>query len=262
MEAIKLEGVSKSYKGKTVLKDVSISVKRGENLSLIGASGSGKTTLIRTINGFVIPDSGQVFVEGNLLNYKNKRQIREVRKRVGMVYQLFNLVDRLTVLENVLTGALGKYDTILGVFLSTLGVFRKEDVEKAKELIAYVGLEDKIYERVDRLSGGQKQRVAIARALMQDPQILLADEPIASLDPKTSRRILDLLTKINIEKGITIVCVLHHIDTVKEFFNRVVALKEGSICFDSSTSDLNEELLDYIYEFDEEYQEERAWKVV
>lgn len=157
-----------------------------------------------------------------------------------------------SVLENVMAGALGRLDNGVNLISSTIGLFHKNERQKAMELIRFVGLEDKAYERVDRLSGGQKQRVAVARALMQDPELLLADEPIANLDPKTSRKILELLLRINMEKGITMICVLHHLDTVKDNFNRVAALKNGSICFDGELYTLTHDHIHDIYEFEEE----------
>ncbi len=169
-----------------------------------------------------------------------------------MIYQLFNLVERTSVLENVIAGALGRLDNGINLISSTIGFFHKKERDKAMELLKFVGIEDKAFERVDRLSGGQKQRVAIARALMQDPELLLADEPIANLDPKTSKKILELLLRINMEKGITMICVLHHLDTVKDNFNRVVALKNGKIYFDGETHTLTYDHIRDIYEFEGE----------
>lgn len=248
---IKLKDILKKYRGINVLDSINLQIKRGEAVALIGPSGSGKTTLTRTINGFVVPDLGEVKIDGIKIDYSNKRALRETRKRIGMIYQLFNLVERTSVIENVLAGSLGRYDYGFGLILSTIGLFNKGDIDKAKELLCYVGLENKKFERVDRLSGGEKQRVAIARALMQNPDILIADEPIANLDPKTSKRIIELLLRINEERNITLLCVLHNLDTVEDNFKRVVALNNGRIMYDGVTSLLNRSELLSIYETEE-----------
>ena len=247
-----IENMHKRFNGKGILNGVDLSVTRGEAVALIGPSGSGKTTLIRAINGFVVPDSGKVSVAGKEVHFRNKELLRKMRKKIGIIYQLFNLVERASVLENVMAGALGRLDQGINLLSSTLGFFHKHEREKAMELLAFVGLEDKTYERVDRLSGGQKQRVAIARALMQEPELILADEPIANLDPKTSQTILDLLLRINRGKGITVITVLHHLDSVKDNFARVVALKDGLICFDGATSDLSHDRIHDIYKYERE----------
>ncbi len=254
---ISLQNITKKFKGDTVLDNICLKIQQGESIAIIGPSGSGKTTLIRTINGFVIPDNGSISIDGKEIKYSDKKNLRQMRKRIGMIYQLFNLVERTSVLENVLAGSLGRYDNGVGLVLSTIGLFSKEEKEKAMELLRFVDIEHKASERVDRLSGGEKQRVAIARALMQNPDILLADEPIANLDPKTSQKIIDLLLKINEEKGITLLCVLHHIDTVKDNFNRVIALKKGKIIFDGKISLLNKTELLSLYEIEE--SEEFEW---
>jgi phosphonate transport system ATP-binding protein len=253
---VRMENIRKRFNGRDVLDGVNMLVRKGEAVALIGSSGSGKTTLTRIINGFVVPDSGKVFVGGKEVNFKNKESLRQMRKKMGMIYQLFNLVERTSAIENVMAGALGRLDNGVNLISSTIGIFHKKERDNAMELLKFVGIEDKAFERVDRLSGGQKQRVAIARALMQEPELLLADEPIASLDPKTSRKILELLLRINMEKGITMICVLHHLDTVKDNFSRVVALKNGSICFDGKTHTLTHDHIHDIYEFEEETDEE------
>ncbi|RMH79658.1 MAG: phosphonate ABC transporter ATP-binding protein [Acidobacteria bacterium] len=249
---VKFVEVSKNFGRKPVLSGVSLEVREGEMIALIGPSGSGKTTLIRMVNGFVVPDSGEVWVMNRKVEYRSRSALKSIRKETAMVYQLFNLVDRLTTLQNVLSGALGRYNSLMETLLSCMGFFKREDVELAMDILRYVGLEEKAYERVDRLSGGQKQRVAIARALMQQPRVLLADEPIASLDPKTGKKIINLLRRINQEKGIAVICVLHHIDMVREYFERVVAIREGRVLFDGRATDLDEGLLEEIYQLEEE----------
>jgi len=242
-----LNNINKSFGKKKVLDDVSLQVKRGEVLALIGPSGSGKTTLLRVINGFVLPDGGDFYFDGTKVDFSKKEMLRNIRKRIGKIYQQFNLVERVTALENVMMGALGKYDKGIDYLMTSIGFFPKEVKEKALYLLEYVGLAEHAYTRVDRLSGGQKQRVAIARALMQDPEVLLADEPISNLDPGTSRKIINLLLRISAEKGITLICVLHHLYYVQEF-NRVVALKNGKLYFDGPQSDFSLDMARELYE--------------
>lgn len=251
---LNMESVSKRFNGTDVLRNVGLCVAKGESIALIGPSGSGKTTLIRTVNGFVIPDEGKVVVGGREINYRDKEKLRQMRKKIGVIYQLFSLVERTTAIDNVISGVLGKMDSGMNLVASTAGLFGKEIREKATDMLSFVGIAEKAHVRVDRLSGGQKQRVAIARALMQDPEILLADEPIANLDPKTGRKILDLFSRINSEKGITIITVLHHLEAVRENFKRVVALKDGSVCFDGMVSDLTRDHVDFVYGFNEEVE--------
>ncbi|WP_448587981.1 phosphonate ABC transporter ATP-binding protein [Thermocrinis sp.] len=248
-----IDRVSKSFRGKQVLKEVSLRVEKGEALVLIGPSGSGKTTLLRMMNGFVVPDSGDVYFDDTKINYKNRRQLREIRKRIGKVYQQFNLVERATAIENVMMGALGRYDAGVWLFLTTVGIFPKKVKDKALELLDYVGLVEHAYQRVDSLSGGQKQRVAIARALMQEPEVILADEPISNLDPRSSKLILDLLMKINKEKNITLICVLHHLEYITDGFERIVAIKEGNIFFDGRREEFTQEHAEELYETELEY---------
>ncbi|HDO36806.1 MAG TPA: phosphonate ABC transporter ATP-binding protein [Nitrospirae bacterium] len=251
---IVIKELKKRFNGSDVLRNINLRVRRGEAVALVGPSGSGKTTLIRAINGFVVPDSGTIMAGGKRINCRDKGKLREIRKSVGMIYQLFNLVERRSVLDNVMSGALGRMDRGMKLLSSAIGLFYKEDREKAMQLLGFVGIENKAHERADRLSGGQKQRVAIARALMQEPEILLADEPIANLDPRTSSKILELLLRINMEKQITLITVLHHIDYVKDNFSRVVAMRDGAICFDGSGSALTRERINDIYEIKEDLE--------
>lgn len=252
--------LSKSFGEKKVLKDVNLQIKSGEAVALIGPSGSGKTTLIRSLNGFVVPDSGKVLIDGEIVDYKNREKMRQMRKRIGMVYQLFNLVERSSAIANVMTGALGKLDEGTNLMFSSFGIFPKDVRNKALDLLDYVGILDRAHERADHLSGGEKQRVAIARALMQEPEILLADEPIANLDPKTSNKIIELLLKINRERGLTLLIVLHHLETLEDNFDRVVALRDGIICYDGNVYGLDRRNLNYIYKFDREFEEEEEYR--
>jgi phosphonate transport system ATP-binding protein len=251
---LEINNIRKSFNGREVLKSVSLNVKDSEYVAMIGRSGSGKTTLVRMVNGFVIPDAGTIKVKGTPINYHNGVELRQARKKIGMIYQLFNLVDRSTAIDNVLTGALGRMDRGLDLISSSIGIFPREEKEKALEQLQFVGLGERAYQRVDKLSGGEKQRVAIARALMQEPYLLLADEPIANLDPKTSMKILDLLKKVNEEKGITVITILHHLESVKDSFDRVVAMKEGTICYDGRVRDLPSNWMNEIYGTEEEQE--------
>jgi phosphonate transport system ATP-binding protein len=245
---IRFENIQKRFGNEQVLKGVNLSIGEGEFVAIIGASGGGKTTLIRTVNGFVVPTAGHVYVNEKQVDYSNFRNLRQLRKNVGMIYQLFNLVERTSAMHNVLTGTLGSKDKPLDMILSSIGYFGRNDRAKAMEILDFVGLKDKADARVDQISGGQKQRVAIARALMQNPSVLLADEPIANLDPNTSRRILELLSKVNQERNITVVTVIHHFHMVKDYFTRVIAMKDGQVAFDGDPRLLDrEDALETIY---------------
>jgi phosphonate transport system ATP-binding protein len=246
-----IKDVHKSFGDHHVLRGISLRVDKGEFVAVIGASGCGKTTLIRSINGFVVPEKGSIVFNGEKVEYNSPHKLRKLRKKVGMIYQLFNLVERTSARHNVLCGCLGNLDTGTGFIKSLIGFFGIKEIEKARDLLGFVGMEDRLNTRADKLSGGQKQRVAIARALMQDPLLLLADEPIANLDPKTSTMIIELLKKINREKQLTIVTVIHHIDYVKSHFSRVIAMKDGVIVHDGPPQALDRDTLDYIYSGEE-----------
>jgi phosphonate transport system ATP-binding protein len=251
---VKVANLRKQFNGHQVLAGINLRVRKGEPVALIGPSGSGKTTLIRTFNGFVVPDAGTVSISGKAIKYRDREALRHTRKKIGMIYQLFNLVERTSVMVNVMAGALGRLDQGLSLLSSSVGFFGRREREKAWELLRYVGLEEKAGERVDRLSGGQKQRVAIARALMQEPELLLADEPIANLDPKSSKKIMELLAQINQDKKITLITVLHHVGCVRDHFDRVIALKDGVICFDGETRGLNDHRVQDIFAMEEEIE--------
>jgi phosphonate transport system ATP-binding protein len=252
---LKIRNVQKSFGDHHVLKGVNLDIAKGEFVAIIGASGCGKTTLIRTINGFIVPDAGTVELEGETIEYKNQKQLRRIRKKVGMIYQLFNLVERTSAKHNVLCGALGKIQGNRTLWKSLLGFFGKDNNAKAIELLKFVGMEERQHARADKLSGGQKQRVAIARALMQDPHLLLADEPIANLDPKTAKMIVELLKQINELRQLTVITVIHHIEVVKDYFSRVIAMKDGVVVYDGTVSGLSKDLLHTIYSAEAEEKE-------
>lgn len=229
--------------GVQALKGVSLKVFEGEFLSIIGLSGSGKSTLLRSINRLNTPTGGEIIYQNQNVLTSRGKEISKLRSNVAMIFQKFNLVGRHSVLSNVLMGALSR----TGFFSSMLGAFSKDDVEKAHEYLKLVGLEEKADSRADQLSGGQQQRVAIARTLMQNPDVLLADEPVASLDPALSHTIMDYLKKINTDLGITVLCNLHHLDLVKTYSNRAVALKNGELVFEGSPEKINETWFKEIY---------------
>lgn len=241
---LEVKDLQKIYNNGThALKGVSFEVKQGEFLVVIGLSGSGKSTLLRCINRLHDSTSGSVMFEGEDVTKLKGAKIRGVRSRIGMIFQHFNLIPRRTVLTNVLSGGLSN----TGVFKSILGIWPESDKAKAKQYINIVGLTGKENIRADNLSGGQQQRVAIARALMQNPKILLADEPVASLDPATSHSVMQYLKKVNEELGVTVICNLHFLSLVREYASRVIALKDGKLIYEGNPLDINEEWFHTIY---------------
>lgn len=244
MSILSIQNLSKIYpNGLNALKDVSFEVKSGEFLVVIGLSGSGKTTLLKCINHLLPITDGQIFFKGDEITYLDKPSERLLRQRIAMIFQHFNLIPRHTVYMNVLMGCLSH----TGNLNSILGRFSKDSEEQALEYLKLVGIADKTYQRVDQLSGGQKQRVAIARALMQKPEILLADEPVASLDPATSHTVMDYLKKINQQLGLTIVCNLHFLSLVRDYATRVIALAEGKLVYDGTPEKIDSKWFKTIY---------------
>jgi len=241
---LSIKGLTKTYSGGVqALKGVSFDVRPGEFLVVIGLSGSGKSTLLRCLNQLTEPTSGQVIFRGSEITRLKGRARREIRRDMAMIFQHFNLIKRHSVLSNVLMGALAH----TGVFQSLLGFYSEEDRIRALEALELVGIKEKADVRADQLSGGQQQRVAIARALTQRPEILLADEPVASLDPATCHSVMEYLRKVNRELGITIICNLHFLSLVREYGTRVVALKDGNIVFNGSPQDIDEDWFKKIY---------------
>ncbi len=229
--------------GFKALKNINLQINDGEFVIIIGPSGAGKSTLIRTINGFVKISEGELIVNGKNIKNLNEKELRILRREIGMIFQNFNLVKRISVLRNVLIGRLGYISTIKSIF----NLFSKEDIELAFENLRRVGIEDKAYVRADQLSGGQQQRVAIARALTQKPKIILADEPVASLDPPTAKIVMDYLKQFNRELGITTIINLHDIDLVMEYGKRVIGLRNGEIIYDGKVENINDKVLKEIY---------------
>lgn len=240
---LKVENLVKVYpNGTQALKDVSFEVADGEFLAVIGLSGSGKSTLLRCINRLIEPTSGKITWNGIDITDKNA-DLRMIRRQIGMVFQQFNLVKRSSVLTNVLTGRLGYVSS----FQSLLGYFSPEDYKRAMSNLEQVGLSEKAHVRADSLSGGQQQRVGIARALMQEPKLILADEPVASLDPVLAHSILKYLEILNKERGITVLCSLHFLDLVHRYATRAIALKDGKLVFEGLPHEIDDNQFKAIY---------------
>jgi len=242
---LRFENLTKVYeRGQVVaLKNVSFSVEKGEFLVIIGLSGSGKSTLLRCINRLIEPSAGQIFVDGVDVTELSSARMRRVRRKIGMIFQHFNLINRSTVLTNTLSGRLG----YMSAWRSLLGLFTKEDKKLAIMNLARVGLEDKAYARADELSGGQQQRVGIARALMQNPDLLLTDEPVSALDPATSHSVMQYLEQMNQEDGVTVLASLHFLSLARRYGTRIIALKDGELMFDGSPSEIDEAKFQEIY---------------
>lgn len=243
-QILKITDIQKVYpNGTHALKGVSFDVKEGEFLVVIGLSGSGKSTLLRCINRIHDYTDGEVSYLGKSTFSLNGVALRKLRSQIGMIFQHFNLIPRRSVMTNVLAGTLAR----TGVVKSIFGLYTEKDKQAAMEKIKIVGLEGKEHIRIDDLSGGQKQRVAIARALMQNPKVLLADEPVASLDPATSHSVMKYLEKINKELGVTVICNLHFLSLVREYASRVIALKDGKLVFEGQPTDIDEAWFQQIY---------------
>lgn len=241
---LEVNNLNKIYpNGTHALKGVSLKVEPGEFLVIIGLSGSGKSTLLRCINRLHDSTSGSIKFEGTEVTTLKGAAIREIRSRIGMIFQHFNLIPRKTVMTNVLSGTLSK----TGVLKSILGIFPEEEKARARKYIDIVGLTGKERARADNLSGGQQQRVAIARALMQNPKVLLADEPVASLDPATSHSVMQYLKKVNEELGVTVICNLHFLSLVREYASRVIALKDGKLIYEGNPLEIDEQWFKTIY---------------
>ena len=239
---IKIRGLSKRYGDFDALKGVDLDVAPGEFLVVLGPSGAGKSTLLRCINRLTDPTQGEVVVDGQTVT-SDSASLRKLRRKVAMIFQHYNVVPRLSVQKNVLTGRLGAVPSVL----SWLQIFPQQDIDIARECLRRVELEEKAELRTATLSGGQKQRVGIARALAQQPKLILADEPVASLDPKTSRTVLTYLKQASRELGITVVCNLHQIDYAREFGERIVGVSAGRVVFDGGPGQLTDEVLHRIY---------------
>ncbi len=241
---LKIEHLTKIYdNGVLALDDVSFEVPDGQFVVIIGLSGSGKSTLLRCINRLIDPTEGRIIWNGLDITAATDEELRQIRRRFGMIFQHFNLVTRSKVITNVLAGRLGYTNPMW----SLVNHFSREDKEMALAQLERVGIRDKAYNRADELSGGQQQRVGIARALMQNPELMLADEPVASLDPATSHSVMKYLELLNKEDGITILCSLHFLSLARAYADRIIALKDGRLEFDGLPDEIDDKRFKDIY---------------
>ena len=238
------DNVSKTYgNGVKGLDHINLTIEDGEFVSIIGLSGAGKSTLLRSINRLNDVSEGEITINGVSVTKAGKKELRQIRRKIGLISQNFNLVKRSTVQKNVLSGRLGYYST----WKSILGLFSKEDFERTTDALERVGLLDKLHTRCDELSGGQQQRVSIARTLVQQADIILADEPVASLDPVTTQKIMKDLQNINKGMGKTVIVNIHSVELARTFSTRIIALKAGKMVFDGTPEELTDQKLIEIY---------------
>ncbi|MEI5993494.1 phosphonate ABC transporter ATP-binding protein [Candidatus Enterococcus mansonii] len=241
---IQFENVTKTYKnGVKGLKNINLTINDGEFVSVIGLSGAGKSTLLRSINRLNDISEGNIIIDGASITKAKKKELRKIRRNIGMIFQHFNLVKKSSVQKNVISGRLGYYST----FKSIVGLFSKEDYALVSDALGRVGLADKLHSRSDELSGGQQQRVSIARTLVQQASIILADEPVASLDPITTQKIMKDLKKINQDLNHTVVINLHSVELAREFSSRIIGLRDGEVVFDGTAEEATDEVLTSIY---------------
>lgn len=241
---IEFKNVSKVYpNGVKGLNNINLKIDQGEFVAIIGLSGAGKSTLIRTINRMIDITEGSLVVNGKTVSNLKGKELRKFRRKVGMIFQSFNLVTRTTVIKNVLTSKVPDISFIRALF----GIFTKEEKIQALEALDKVGILEKAFIRADQLSGGQQQRVALARTLAQNPEIILADEPVAALDPITARKVMDDFRKINREMNISILVNIHHVELALNYADRIIGIREGKIVFDGKAEEVTEEILANIY---------------
>ena len=248
MKTLRIKNLKKKFKDTVAINGVNLEIEEGKITGIIGRSGSGKSTLLRMINRLIEPTEGIIEFNDIIITDIKGKALRKWRSECAMIFQQFNLVDRLDVLTNVLIGSLGRNYNFLNLF----GYFSKEEKINALRNLNRFELTEKSLQRSGTLSGGQQQRVAIARALMQKPKILLADEPISSLDPKNSKRVMDDMLKINREDGITIICNLHSLEIAKKYCDRLIGLSEGEVVFDGKPNELTADISKKLYDLDDE----------
>ena len=248
MKPLRIRNLKKKFKDTVAINGVNLEIEEGKITGIIGRSGSGKSTLLRMINRLIEPTEGTIEFNDIIITDIKGKALRKWRSECAMIFQQFNLVDRLDVLTNVLIGSLGRNYSFLNLF----GYFSKEEKINALRNLNRFELTEKSLQRSGTLSGGQQQRVAIARALMQKPKILLADEPISSLDPKNSKRVMDDMLKINREDGITVICNLHSLEVAKKYCDRLIGLSEGEVVFDGKPNELTAYISKKLYDLDDE----------
>jgi phosphonate transport system ATP-binding protein len=238
-----LKQVSQQFGRFLALADLNLQIRAGERVALVGTSGAGKSTLLRLLNGTLLPTQGEVWVLGRALNRLSSRELRQIQRHIGMVYQQFHLIDSLAVIHNVNAGHLSRWHFLKAL----LSLIYPLEVETAAKALHRVGIPEKLYARTDQLSGGQQQRVALARVLVQNPQIILADEPVSNLDPERGREIMALLRDLVEESGKTLVVSLHSIDLALHYCNRIIGLREGRIQFDAPATTVTEAMIAALY---------------
>ena len=248
MKSLRIKNLKKKFKNTIAVNGINIEIDEGKIIGIIGRSGAGKSTLLRMINRLVDPTEGSIEFDDIKVSSIKGRALRKWRSECAMIFQQFNLVERLDVLTNVLIGSLGRNYNLLNLF----GIFSKEEKINALKNLDRFDLSGIALQKAGTLSGGQQQRVAIARALMQKPRILLADEPISSLDPKNAKRVMDDMLKINREDGITIICNLHSLEVAKKYCDRLIGLSDGRIVFDGNPEELTTEISKELYDLDNE----------
>lgn len=240
---LRIEGLSRRFGTVRALEDVTLTIAQGEFVGIIGRSGAGKSTLLRLINRLIEPSAGRILFEGDDVIAKRGRALRDWRRRAAMIFQQFALIDRLSVLDNVLVGRIAAVPR----WRSWTLAWRPADRALAIEALDRLDMTEHALKRADQLSGGQQQRVAIARALVQEPTLILADEPVASLDPRSTRTVMQSLTQINREDGLTVLCNLHHIDLARQYCHRIIGISAGRVVFDGPVANLNETVIRRIY---------------
>jgi phosphonate transport system ATP-binding protein len=241
--ALEVRDLRAGYGDRQILKGISFDVAPDDFFAIIGPSGAGKSTLIRCVNRLVEPTGGSIKLDGQEILSIGQRALHRARRNIGMIFQEFNLIERLSVLDNVLTGRLGHTGTLRSLFRA----FRRDDIAQALTLLDRVGLTEHVYKRADRLSGGQRQRVGIARALMQNPRLLLVDEPTSALDPKIAREVMGLIREVARERRIPVLCNIHDVQLATEFCSHIIGLQDGIKKFEGRPADLNQKAMHDIY---------------